>query len=25
MTEPWPNQKFLDSRFIDSFDQWKPN
>ena len=24
VTEPWPNQKFLDPRYIDSYDQWKP-
>lgn len=24
VTEPWPKQKFLDPRFIDSFEQWKP-
>jgi ABC-type nitrate/sulfonate/bicarbonate transport system substrate-binding protein len=24
VTEPWPKEKFLDGRFIDSFDQWKP-
>lgn len=24
VTEPWPKEKFLDSRFIDSYDQWKP-
>ena len=24
VTEPWPKEKFLDSRFIESYDQWKP-
>ncbi|MBA2449093.1 MAG: ABC transporter substrate-binding protein [Chloroflexi bacterium] len=24
VTEPWPESRFLDRRFIDSFDEWAP-
>jgi hypothetical protein len=24
VTEPWPESKFLDRRYIDTFDQWAP-
>jgi NitT/TauT family transport system substrate-binding protein len=24
VTEPWPESKFLDGRYIDTFDQWAP-
>jgi hypothetical protein len=23
-TEPWPESKLLDSRFVESFDEWAP-
>jgi ABC-type nitrate/sulfonate/bicarbonate transport system substrate-binding protein len=23
-TEPWPEERFLDRRFIDTFEQWVP-
>jgi len=24
VTEPWLEERFLDRRFIDSFDEWAP-
>jgi hypothetical protein len=24
VTKPWPESRFLDRRFIDTFDQWAP-
>jgi NitT/TauT family transport system substrate-binding protein len=24
VTEPWPEERFLDRRFIDAFDEWAP-
>ena len=24
VTEPWPESRFLDRRFVDSFDEWAP-
>ena len=24
VTEPWPESRFFDRRFVDTFDEWAP-